>query len=309
MKKIYYWLITLFILINLIAIVHAYKFTHLSTDVKDRTANIEQLSLLDKLGTLLFGVSNPRPQNRKFPTQKFETIVLEDGKKTECWLIKNANAKGTIILFHGYVGKKESLIENSDEFIQLGYNTLLVDFMGSGGSEGNQTSVGYYEAEQVKQCFEYLQNQGEKQIFLFGHSMGAAAILKCVHDYQIKPAGIMIECPFGSMYQTTCNRFESMNVPTFPMAGLLVFWGGAINGFWAFGNNPAEFAQKVAVPTLLMYGEKDLRVKRSETDAIYKNLAGVKRLKIYTNAGHENFLESNKNAWLTDVNSFLVSCK
>ncbi|MBC8884363.1 hypothetical protein H9X57_16275 [Flavobacterium piscinae] len=54
--------------------------------------------------------------------------------------------------------------------------------------------------------------------------MGAVAIMKAISDFEIKPKGIIIECPFGSMYKTVGARFESMNVPTFPMAGLLVFW-------------------------------------------------------------------------------------
>lgn len=55
----------------------------------------------------------------------------------------------------------------------------------------------------------------------------------------------MIECPFGSMYKTVCARFKTMNAPTFPMAGLLVFWGGMQNNFWAFEHNPTEYAKNI----------------------------------------------------------------
>src|SRR5437773_2704643 len=78
------------------------------------------------------------------------TILNNFSELIQCWSIKTDSAKGTVILFHGYGGQKSSLLGKSNEFIEQGYNTLLVDFMGSGGSEGNQTTMGYKEAEEVK---------------------------------------------------------------------------------------------------------------------------------------------------------------
>lgn len=85
----------------------------------------------------------------------------------------------------------------------------------------------------------------------------------------------MIECPFGSMYKTVCARFKTINAPTFPMAGLLVFWGGIQNNFWAFEHNPTN----IKCPTLLLYGAKDGKVSKEEIDEIYNNLGGQKKLK------------------------------
>jgi pimeloyl-ACP methyl ester carboxylesterase len=135
--------------------------------------------------------------------------------------------------------------------------------------------------------------------------MGAVAIMKAINDYQIKPEAIIIECPFGSMYQTVCARFRSMNVPAFPMAGLLVFWGGVENGFWAFGHSPTEYAKNITCPALLLYGAQDEKVSKEETDVIFANLNGKKELKIYQEAGHENYLSKYKNEWTQDVEAFL----
>lgn len=182
---------------------------------------------------------------------------------------------------------------------------MLVDFMGAGGSEGNQTTIGYKEAEQVKSCFDYILAKQEKKIYLFGTSLGAAAILKSIHDYDIKPAGIIIECPFSSLYQTTAARFKSLNVPDFPMAGLLVFWGGLQNGFWGFSFKPVEYAKSVDCPALFFYGEKDEKVSRHETDAIFSNLKGSKKLITFPEAGHENYLVKYGKEWTREVENFL----
>jgi len=300
-------LIFTFLMINIIAFFHAYKFTHFTENKSEKTKSPEKQSSFEKAKTLFLGVNNPKPKNLKFPSQKYKTVLLKSNKKIECWLIKNEKSKGTIILFHGYGSEKSSMISKSDEFLKLGYSTMLVDFMGSGNSEGNQTTIGYKEAQEVKSTFDYLNQKGEKNIYLFGTSMGAAAIMKSINDYRIEPKGIIIECPFGSMYQTVCARFNKMNAPTFPMAGILLFWGGIQNGFWGFSHNPAEYAKNINCPTLLLYGEKDKSVSQKEIKEIFANLKGPKKLTIYKKTGHENYLIKNKPEWIRNITAFIQS--
>ncbi len=305
-KRIIWVLAILFLLMNVVAAMHAYTFTHFSSPGKKK-ATSESLSLGAKIKTLLLGIDNPRPELTEHPSQPYETIRLQSNKVIECWRIKKDSSKGTVVLFHGYRGDKSSMLDKADEFLSMGYSTVLVDFMGSGGSEGKQTTIGYKEAEQVKTVYDYLVEKGEKSIALFGTSMGAVAILRAIHKYGILPAGIILECPFGTMYKTTTARFKTIGVPSFPMAGLLVFWGGVENGFWGFSHNPEQYARSVSCPTLLLYGEKDEKVSRTEIDAIFKNLHGEKTLRSYPNAGHENYLLKYKNEWIADVSAFLAN--
>src|SRR5690606_8224140 len=225
----------------------------------------------------------------------------------EAWHIVTPESRGTVILFHGYAGEKSSLLTRAEEFLRLGYSTLLVDFMGSGGSEGESTTLGYTESIEVRDCFDYIVATGETQIHLFGTSMGAAAILKAIDDYRIEPASLILECPFGSLYKTVSARFRIMDVPTFPFAAMLTFWGGFQQGYWAFSHNPSEYAASVQIPTLLMYGDQDNRVSVDETHEIFANLKGEKVLARYPDEGHLVFTETNRAKWITDVTGFLHS--
>ncbi len=306
-KRIFKSIIFLFILMNIVACFHAYKFTHFANSDVVKTKNAKELSIFNKLKTLFLGINNPRPINKSQPLKPFEIVNLQSSKSLECWHIKIPNSKGTVAIFHGFSDNKSSMLDKSDAFNQLGFSTFLVDFIGSGGSEGNETTIGFKEGQDVKTCLDYLKNnQKEQNIVLFGTSMGAAAILKAAEMYQIMPNSAIIECPFGSMYQTTCARFKQMQVPCFPMAGLLVFWGGVENGFWAFSHNPQDYAKQVNFPVLLMYGEKDKEVSRAEIDLIYTNLNNKKVLKTYPEAGHDNYLKQYKNEWTNDINAFLL---
>ena len=302
-RRVLWTLLSLLAIANIIAFMHAYKFTHFTNSPVERTSN--HLSFAEKLEVVFTGVNNPRPVNKKQPDRPFETIQIKSNKELECWLIKTDSAKGTIILFHGYGGDKSLMLDKAEQFLNLGYNTLLVDFMGCGGSEGNITTIGFKEAQEVKDCFDYLIKNNFQNISLFGTSMGSAAVMKAIKDYNLKPKSIIIECPFGSMYKTVCKRFQMQGIPSFPMAGLLVFWGGVENNFWAFSHNPEEYAKSIHCPTLLMYGGKDQKVGREEINSIFKNLQGNKQLVTYPLAGHENYLSLYKEKWTNDVKTFL----
>jgi pimeloyl-ACP methyl ester carboxylesterase len=129
--------------------------------------------------------------------------------------------------------------------------------------------------------------------------------MKAMHDYEIHPKKIIIECPFATMYQTVCNRFAMLHVPQLPLAGIMVFWGGLENGFWGFSFNPVDYARDIHCPVLLQYGEKDDRVNRTEIDEIYKALPGPKKLVTYPLAGHDNYAEKCFVEWQQNVISFL----
>jgi uncharacterized protein len=304
-RKIGWGVVFGILVINLVAYNHAYKFTHFSTTSEERTKDPIELSAFSKAGLLLTGISNPKPQNRVTPTQAFTTITIDSDVSLEGWMVSQPAAKGTIILFHGYTGSKSQLIERAAVFRKAGYNTLLMDFRGSGGSQGAETHLGYTESIEVRDCFEYVRSTGEKNIHLFGTSMGAAAILKAMNDYSLNPSSIILECPFGSLYDTVSARFRMMGIPSFPMAAVLTFWGGVQLDFWGFGHNPTEYASSVDVPTLLLFGELDDRVTMEETQAIFQNIYGPKKLVTYPNFGHDLFTHNEKK-WEEDVTSFLT---
>lgn len=304
-KFFLYTLLLLFVLMNTVAFFHAYKFTHFSKEKKSDKQHDDKPALLKKAAVLLTGVENDRPENKNAPAIPYHTVRLQSNKEIECWFIPRDSAVGTVVLFHGYGGYKSSMLDKSAVFQQMGYNTLLVDFMGSGGSEGVATTIGFKEAEQVKTTVDFLKGKGEENIVLFGTSMGAVAIMKAIDDYQLPVSSIIIECPFSTLLKTAENRFSIMGVPSFPLAHLLVFWGGVQNGYNAFVHDPVDYARDIQLPTLLMYGEKDKKVTGEETAAIYKNLAGPKTLITFPEAGHENYLTQYQTEWTEAVGHFL----
>lgn len=290
---------------NVVANFHAYNFTRFKNKPASPEFDAEEKAKSSLMKLLLFGIENPRPANHQVPKVPFETVTLQCHVPLEAWYIPAEADLGTIILFHGYTSSKSYQLDKAHVFWKLGYNTLLVDFMGSGGSHGNRTTFGFFESHEVRTAFQYIKSQQNGKVILFGKSMGAVSILKAVHDFGLEADGLILECPFGSMYQAIVNRFKGMKVPHFPFAGLLGFWGGVQNGFWIFNHKPTQYARKVNISTLLMYGEADPHVTRKEIDEIYGNLSGEKSLQTFPQTGHENYLLNNKAAWIAAVHQFL----
>ena len=303
-KKIVIGFLLVLALMNLIAAFHAYRFTHYSEGL-NKTKEPAKLTTGEWLSALVFGIKNPRPENKTLPSCDFKEVAIQSNCTLKAWYILSDLDKGTVILFHGYGGDKSTLLERSEIFHNLGYNTLLVDFMGSGASEGIQTTIGFRESEQVKSTYDYISRCGEDNIILFGTSMGAAAIAKSFHETDLHPSAVILECPYSTLQRTISNRFELMGLPSFPMAGLLAFWGGVLNGFWAFNMNPEKFATDINCPSLLMYGEKDKNVQSDEIEAFYKNIQVEKILCVFPEAGHENYLIKYRNKWIEEVTYFL----
>jgi pimeloyl-ACP methyl ester carboxylesterase len=307
MKRELWSLLFLIVLANIVAAFHAWKFTHFTEGAVRCTRDEASLSFGEKAKALLTGVSLPRPELRRLPDVPYQTIKLHSNKQIECWLIPtdSSKSKGCVVLCHGYGANKATLLEKAKLFRNMGYHTLLPDFMGAGGSEGTECTVGWKEAGEVRDCVNYLTKTREEHIILFGSSMGAAAIMKAVSEDQLPVEQIVLECPYSTMLRTVENRFAALKVPSFPLARLLVFWGGLENGFDAFSLQPEAYARAIHCPTLLIWGVKDTKVMDDETDAIYHNLAGPKELLRLPEAGHNDYLLRYKGLWIATVDSFL----
>ncbi|RSK46796.1 alpha/beta hydrolase [Hymenobacter rigui] len=291
--------------LNVVAAFHAWRFTHFTVAAGTHTDNPEQLTPLQKLGVLLTGIKNPKPVNQQYPSFPFATLHLASPNgRLECWYGPVAQPRGTVALFHGYTSSKGKLLTEAAHFRSLGYNVLLTDFAGNGGSTGNVCTVGHHEAADVATVLRWLQRRNSP-VFVYANSMGAVATLRAEAELGVQPTANVLECPYGSMLETAQSRFRSMRVPSFPMANLLVFWGGVENNFWAFDLDTKHYAAHVTTPTLLLWGNADPRVTRTETEAIFTALAGPKQRQDFAGSGHEPYWWKHPHQWRTVTGEFL----
>ena len=309
LRRIFRIVFVLFLMLNMVAAFHAYKFTHFYPDAEVIKKKPEEMNCWDKTSAILFGITYGKSQNLYKPDSAFAILNLKttNGSKIEAWQMRHLHSKGTVILFHGHGSSKSKLLSEAGYIYSLGYNTLLVDFRAHGGSDGKTCTIGYSEAEEVKMAYEHVKQRGEKNICLWGISMGAAAITHAVSKYNLTPQRIILEMPFGSLQDAVKGRVRTMGLPEQPIATLLTFWGGTEQGFWAFNFNPSDYVRKIHCPVLLQWGAKDARVTRKETEEIFANIGfAQKKLVIYESAKHESLCNKEPQKWQKEISGFLL---
>jgi alpha-beta hydrolase superfamily lysophospholipase len=305
-------LLAAFALLNILAYAHAHSMTHYSFS-SVRTGRPESLSALEKVQALCFGVSVPRPAAGNDTPDLIglpytsHRLVPAQGVALDAWHIPHPSPHGHVVLFHGYGACKAALLPEAKELHALGYATFLVDFRGSGGSSERLTTIGMLEADDVACACDYVTRQWQPQrLLLYGRSMGSAAILRALAADRIRPQALLLECPFDTLLNTVVNRFDTMGVPSFPAAHLLVFWGGAQHGCNGFSHNPVEYALQVKCPVLVLQGEHDLSATRAQAERVFNALPGPREMEVFPEAGHESYLLCAPERWRRAVSQFLM---
>lgn len=276
----------------------------------DRTSKPEQLSRVQKILVLLKGVNLPRRRNEKTPGDagmKFTTFRIPGSQGwLEAWHIPSHNSNKIALLFHGYARNKTSLLAEAKLFHGLGISCLVLDFPGAGGSEGNLVTLGRNEARDVSQAATFAQvHWPHKQQILFGHSMGAVAILRAVRDYQLQASAIILESPFTTLLETVGARFLAMGVPPYPLAHLLLFWGSLRVGFNGFAHKPIQDAKLVDSPVLQIHGRHDPRVPFHRARQMFEQFPGEKQFVEFPDCSHESLAAKDPRRWLASVTEFL----
>ena len=300
-----------FLFLNVLAYRHAGAMLTYRPD-SARTPSPQSLSRWQKVIVLVSGVAVPRPENDRSPADVglvAETVhfVAEDGLGLEGWLITPPDPCGTVLLFPGYTAARSSLLPEARAFHDLGYATLLVDFRGTGGSDGSANSLGYHEANDVAATARYARERRlPGPLVLYGQSMGGAAVLRAVAILGVQSDAVIVESVFGRMIAAARNRFALMGIPSFPSAELLVFWGGVRAGLPGFDHNPAEYARSCSCRALVLHGAEDGHARPEEAQAIHDGLAGKKKLVVIPEAGHTSLLAAAPDRWRAAVGGFLA---
>jgi uncharacterized protein len=285
----------IFLSLNILSYVGAYLFTHLRSPGQ-------------------FGVGNSRPTSLKLPSDiglKYTTqrIPVNQGEWIETWFIPSqiSTPRGTVVLFPGNAGSKaQQLIAPARVLNDWGYDTLLVDFRGVGGSSGNTTTLGVREARDVALAVDYAQRSNlQRPFILYGVSMGSAAILKAIADGQVNPDAVILELPYARLLDAVRSRIRLFKLPTFPLAELVVFWGGIQHGINGFVHNPVTYARQVTCPTLVLHGKLDKWTTVAEVEQVVEPLQGPKQLVIFPRSGHHLLVTVDKKLWQQSVGQFL----
>ena len=301
-------LIAQLILINISAAFHASRVTHYHDDDQVRNQRSSEGKPFLRTWRMMTGRKLAKSLIQYYPTIPYDTVQLTTGNgiKLEAWYMTADSAKGTVILFHGLNSNKGNVLNEAYSFISFGYNTMLVDMRGHGNSGGIVNTIGNKESEEVKLAFDFVSAKGEKNILLWGMSLGAVIITKAIWQYDLRPQKIILEMPFNRLQDHIRARARISGFPGEPFGFFVTFWTGLEQGYWGYGHSTERYIGKINCPVLLQWGNNDEYVLRKETERIFTAVNSTqKQLEVYDGVGHWSLLLGNELKWTTTVNGFL----
>jgi uncharacterized protein len=307
------------IALNALAYLHARAMVTWS-EGGERTRGPEELSALERVGVLVTGVQVPRPTNARAPADvglEFDEASFdsESGARLAAWIVPADPEldRGVVVLcFHGYAAARASLIDRAAALHELGCTCVLVDFFGSGDSTGTGTTIGVREAYDVAATVEFARHRFEgAPLVLFGNSMGAAAVLRAAGRLGLGSGeravqGLALEGCFDTLGNTTAQRFHSMGLPAWPLAPLLVMWGGVAADIDGFDHRPVDDAGSVTAPTLMIHAADDRRVTEDQARALLEALGGWTRFALVAGAEHDRSFEKDPERWRAGFDALLT---
>lgn len=296
------------VLINISAAIYAHRLTHFYNDPSLQGSHSSG-NILRKTWKLFTGPKFPKSVIRETPSFAFDTVRLKraNGQLIDAWYAEpDSGARGTVLMFHGISANKSYMVREAATFRLMGYRVMMVDFRAHGNSDGQTTTMGRMETEEVRLAFNYIKVKGEKSVYLWGVSMGAVVVARSVAEDGLQPTGIIMELPFASMQSHLKARARVLGFPQQPFAFLVTGWISLERGFNGYRHSTISYASKINCPVLVQYGARDTYVLKSEIDEIYKAIPGTRKaLAGYEEAGHESLLMSEPERWKKTVSAFL----
>jgi len=218
------------------------------------------------------------------------TLKTKRGFNLECshWEpVERITDKIPIVIYmHGNSSARVEVLPQLSYLLSMGVAVFSFDFAGSGKSDGEYVSLGYYEREDLACVVAHLRATNVvSTIALWGRSMGAATSLMFgSRDPSI--ACMILDSPFADLTQLAeemveKGRDQGIVVPTFVVAMALRMITGSVKkqaGVNIKNISPISHADKCFIPAFFVAGEHDDFIKKHHAEAIYEKYAGDKNI-------------------------------
>ena len=240
---------------------------------------------------------------RRFPAAtpadyglEFEPVSFKSrgGITLRGWFIPASDSERALIVCHGYSGDCSPDLVYVPLLHTAGYHLLFFDFRGHGASDGNYTSLVYFERDDVLAALDYFRSRGISRVGLLGFSMGGAVALATA---PLSPlvVGVISDCTFAELWHITHQAAWRRGVPEpFALvAGWLIVLLASIRLCAnLFSADPVRWIGKIAPrPVLIMHGTADADAPVAEAHELFRAAREPKELWLVPGATHRQIEE------------------
>ena len=229
--------------------------------------------------------------------RKDYTILNEQGYKLKLSFIepepkfRPKETMPVIVYLHANSSCRIEGLEMKNIILANNINLCVFDFAGSGQSEGEYISLGYYEQSDTKVVVDFIEKlPGVGKIALWGRSMGAAtALLYAGLDKRI--SCICVDSPFADFRRLAKEMCLNISkIPGFLIEIAISFIGKTVknkNGTDINKIKPIKCVPNIHIPGLFVHAEKDELVPFQHSVDLCELYEGERKL-LSCDGGHNS---------------------
>lgn len=225
----------------------------------------------------------------------YKTVTFpsrQQGVTLHGWFIPAPNSNKTIIFSHGFhnnrVQSDVPVLNIATILTKSGYNVLMFDFRCNGESEGNFTSFGLYEKEDLMGAVDYVKNldQAGEHVGIIGYSMGAAtALLAAAEDSRVE--AVIADSPFADLTEYLNENLSVWTrLPSIPFNRIILAVIPKMLKIDPMKVSPVKVVTNIGVPVLYIHGTADKDIPTSNSQLLYQASPENKNLWVVDGATH-----------------------
>lgn len=185
-------------------------------------------------------------------------LYTSDGLRIAGWYIpkEGAPSDSVVIVLHGYPTEKGDLLRRS-AFLLADHDLFLIDFRFFGASEGDQTTLGLKEIEDLRAAVRYVKDEKKKaKVGVYGFSMGASVALRGIVEVPGIDA-VVAEAPYADLHIMARELYRSFGPFAGFFAGLTARAAELFLHFDLNAASPLKAVEGTRMPVLLIHSMND----------------------------------------------------
>ena len=257
-----------------------------------------------------------RPVELPPPEPALEPLVFPatDGTRLAGWFLRHPQPVGTVMLLHGFGVNHFGLVHLAYDLYTRNLQCLLFDFRGHGSSEGDVTTLGLRERQDVIGALAYLRSRSDvdpNRIGVYGVSMGGATALLTIED-GLGVRAIVTDSAFATLRGAIDHGFRRIaNLPPSIFRTPTIWFSSRFVGEkldHVLGNvRPIDHIKQTApCPLLIIHGTEDDVVYVQDAYQLYLAAEGPKEIWIIPDANHGRAHEGLREPYAERVAAFFA---
>lgn len=224
------------------------------------------------------------------------------------WYIPAGNSVKTVIVCSGANGSLDADVHVAPWLHEAGFNVLLFNWRAHGQSEGEVVTLGFNERYDLIAAVQFAKSKGAERVGVLGFSLGGTVAIATAAVYEDINA-VVADSPFVFLLSAIAGGLIERGLwegLSFLLARLFVTTACLRTQLNLYDIDLARWINRVAPrPLLLIFGEQDVIVPKSEVDLIFARAGEPKEVWRVPEAAHRDIYVRRPDEYRQRIREFL----